>query len=81
VSLQFRMDAFNVFNHPNFAPNANGNPLGAVNCGSANGLGLYQPCSPTNNLITAQQPGANLEATGIVANNDREFQYGLKVVF
>lgn len=81
LSMQFRMDAFNLFNHPNFAPNANGNPIGSVNCGPASALGLYQPCSPTNNLITAQQAGANLQATGIVANNDREFQYGLKVIF
>jgi hypothetical protein len=79
--LQFRMDAFNIFNHPNFAPNANGNPLGAVNCGPANGAGLYNPCSPTNNLITAMQPGSNLAANAIVANNSREFQYGLRFTF
>jgi len=81
VSLQFHLDAFNLLNHPNFAPNANGNPLGSVNCGPADGAGKYAPCSATNNLITAQQAGSSLQATGIVANNDREFQYGLKFIF
>lgn len=80
VNLQFRLDTFNLFNHPNFAPNANGSPIGSVNCGSATN-GRYQPCSPTNSLITLMQPGANLAATGIVANNDREIQYGLKIIF
>ena len=80
VGLQFRLDAFNLFNHPNFAPNANGSPIGAVNCGAAVG-GLYQPCSPTNNLITVMQPGNSLAATAIVNNNDREIQYGMRVTF
>ena len=80
MGLQFRMETFNLFNHPNFAPNANGSPIGNVNCGAAVG-GLYQPCSPTNNLITAMQPGASLAANGIVANNDREIQFGLRFTF
>jgi len=80
VGLQFRLDMFNLFNHPNFSPNANGSPIGAVNCGAAVG-GLYQPCSPTNNLITAMQPGASLAATGVVVNSDREIQYGFRVTF
>jgi hypothetical protein len=80
VGLQFRFDVFNLFNHPNFRPNDNGSPIGGVNCGPAVG-GFYQPCSPTNNLITAMQPGANLAATQIVANNDREIQYGFRITF
>jgi Carboxypeptidase regulatory-like domain len=80
-NLQFRMDAFNFFNHPNFQPNNPGNPIGAVNCGPANASGLYQPCSPSNNLITTALPGNNMKATAIINNNDREFQYGLKLIF
>jgi hypothetical protein len=80
IGLQFRLDTFNLFNHPNFAPNANGSPIGSVNCGVAVG-GLYAPCSATNNLITAMQPGASLAANGIVANNDREIQYGFRITF
>ena len=73
-------DGAALFNHPNFSPNANGSPIGAVNCGAAVG-GLYQPCSPTNNLITAMQPGGSLAATGVVANSDREIQYGFRLTF
>ncbi|HEY7095495.1 MAG TPA: TonB-dependent receptor [Terriglobales bacterium] len=80
MGLQFRMETFNLFNHPNFAPNANGSPIGLVNCGTAVG-GLYQPCSPTNNMITKMQAGGTLAANAIVANNDREIQFGLRFTF
>jgi hypothetical protein len=82
VNLEFRLDAFNFFNHANFTAGTQGvagNPIGAVNCGSATG-GLYQACSPTNNVITAETAGSDLHATSIL-NRAREFQYGLKITF
>ena len=45
VGLQFRLDTFNLFNHPNFAPNANGSPIGAVNCGTASAGGSTSPAA------------------------------------
>jgi hypothetical protein len=79
IGLQFRLDVFNLFNHPNFSPNDNGSPIGKVNCGSQ--AAGFNPCSPTNNLITSMQPGASLAATSVVANSDREIQYGLRITF
>ena len=77
------MDAFNMFNHPNFSPNSSNNAIGSVNCGPADVNGMYQACSPTNNIISTSTAVARsgLQANSIVANNDREFQYGLKVIF
>ena len=83
VSLEFRLDAFNFFNHANFTAGTQGgagNPIGSVNCGPADGTGHYQACSPTNNVISAQTAGSDLHATGII-NRAREFQYGLKITF
>jgi hypothetical protein len=95
------MDFFNAFNHTNFDANGIqgvGNQAGffynggGVYCGAANGSGLYQPCSPTNNVISAYGTtsatigGAN-PAFGRAANQAnaikpaRELQYGLKVTF
>ena len=82
VSVEFRFDAFNFFNHPNFTAGTQGgagNPIGSVNCGPATG-GLYQACSPSNNVISAQTAGGDLHATSIL-NRAREFQYGLKITF
>ncbi len=85
VNLEFRLDAFNLFNHANFTAGTQGgagNPIGGVNCGPANAVAgkYYAPCSPTNNVITAEQPGGDLHATSII-NRAREIQYGLKITF
>src|SRR5271165_2230052 len=85
LRIQFRMDFFNLFNHANFnGGHINGAGGGtidsSVNCGPASSAGVYQVCSPTNNIITRYTPTANLgQAT--VARNPREMQYGLKIIF
>jgi len=84
VSVEFRLDAFNFFNHPNFNAGTQGgagNPIGSVNCGAADTNGKFQPCNATtNNVISTQAAGSDLHATSII-NRAREFQYGLKVTF
>jgi hypothetical protein len=104
-NLRFSMDFFNAFNHANFDANSVqgvGNQSGffyngsGVYCGPLNGAGKYEPCSPTNNVITAygngvvngkSVPGAttggNNGVWGIAngTKNARELQYGLKLTF
>lgn len=82
ANLQFSLSAFNIFNHPNFGypGGAPGSPVGSVNCGAAVG-GLYNACSPTNNVISTETSGSSLKLSSIIPNNDREIQYGLKITF
>jgi hypothetical protein len=73
--LQFRMEFFNVFNTPNFGGNL---PItyynGQVSCGA-------NPCSPTNNTITAIS--GNTANFGIAnsTRGAREIQYAFKLYF
>src|SRR5579871_4024549 len=97
LNIRFSMDFFNAFNHTNFDANSIGgvgNQSGffyngsGVYCGPQNASGLYEPCSPTNNVITAY---GNSSATIGGANSTfgratatkpaRELQYGLKFTF
>jgi Carboxypeptidase regulatory-like domain/TonB-dependent Receptor Plug Domain len=97
--LRFSMDFFNAFNHPNFdagwiqgTGGNNGSGAfyngGGVYCGPQNAKGLYDPCSPTNNVISAYgttNPGIGGANKGfgstIVTKPNRELQYGLKLTF
>ena len=83
VNLQFALSAFNLLNHPNFGYPGGppSGPIGSVNCGTPDGSGKYNACSPTNNVISAEGAGSNLKLTTIIPNNDRELQYGLKITF
>ena len=82
VTVQFRLDAFDMFNHANFrADIGTFTAVGNVNCGAAVG-GLYMPCSPTNNIVTAQTAGNNFgKSTSLVGNAERQIQYGLHIEF
>lgn len=86
VNVQFRMDAFNLFNHTNFGPQQNGGPIGNVNCGAgftgAGGATVYNACSVANPIISAQGAGSDLEQTQTVSSHsNRQLQYGLRVTF
>ncbi|HLH09118.1 MAG TPA: carboxypeptidase regulatory-like domain-containing protein [Terriglobales bacterium] len=83
VRMQFRIDLFNMFNHANFRGDGiNNTAIASVNCGPANAAGLYQPCSPTNNIVSAQSLTSNFgQATTVVGNAGREIQYGVHITF
>ena len=88
LRIQFRMDFFNLFNHANFRGdqvngigwNGSNTTFQNVNCGPANSAGLYQPCTPSNNIITRQTYNLGQgQATSV--HNARELQYGMKIIF
>ena len=78
LRIKFSLDAFNIFNHPNFS--TNGLASGYSGTGLICGL---NPCSPTNNVVTAGGGGGNFGQTfGLIAGHEsREIQYGLKLTF
>jgi hypothetical protein len=84
INLQFRMDFFDLFNHPNFRGDQlnNNTPITGVNCGAPDAAGGYKPCSPTNNVITNQVYSNTFgRSNGVVGKAGRELQYGLKMTF
>ena len=81
--LQFRIDLFDMFNHPNFRnDNIATQAFNNVNCGAQLADGHYNPCSPTNNVISAQTTTNNFgQSTGQVGNAGRQIQYGVHLTF
>jgi Carboxypeptidase regulatory-like domain/TonB-dependent Receptor Plug Domain len=90
--LQFRLDFFDILNHPNFRTDSGtfGSPINNVNCGAlvpdtnstTPGAMAYQPCSPTNNVITSQSYNTKWgQSNQTVGNAGREIQYSLHLTF
>jgi hypothetical protein len=80
VRIKFSMDAFNIFNHANFSGTGLSNGYSGSNliCGNA----AVPVCTPSNNVVTAQQAGTigNFgQATAV--HPGRELQYGMKITF
>ncbi len=83
VTMQFRLDFFDLWNHANFNPSSGTfSPVQSVNCGAA-ANGLYQPCSIANNVITAQTmtTGFGQSNALIGGNASRQIQYTLHFNF
>ena len=72
VTLQFRADIFNIFNHPNFA-----NPDGGI-CTS---VPLPGTCVPNANFGRVGQTIADANGTQIGGGTARQTQFSLKFIF
>lgn len=77
--IKFAMDFFDLLNHPNFNSSSlegTGYAPSTITCGDA-------PCSPTNNVVTAQSAVSGFGAVQAMqtGRSNRELQYSLKIQF
>jgi len=87
VKVQFRMDFFNLFNHPNF--NTPANPS-TINFSAPNTAALPEFKDANGNSTTAlaqavslqnTSPNPNQGSVGTVGDRNRELQYSLRFTF
>jgi hypothetical protein len=78
VTMQFRADIFNIFNHPNFE-----NPSGGI-CNAVNAVTLTAPasCTTPNSLFgVIGQTIADADGTQIGGGTARQAQFSLRFTF
>jgi hypothetical protein len=78
VNLQFRIDAFNAFNHPNFRGDQINTDWGAATTSLCGGV----QCAAGNTTVTSTTVNPVNQfgkATGDIG--PRQFQYGLRLTF
>jgi hypothetical protein len=92
INMQFRMDAFNLFNHPQYNNPNNGNTNGYVNIGFSAANTVLSPAfldatgAPTTTLANAVSV-ANSTPNSVVgqvtadSQRDRQLQYSLRLTF
>jgi hypothetical protein len=86
VRVQFRMDAFNLFNHPQYANPGGGTNTGAVSIGfsdasflDANGASTPDPTKAVS--IVGTSPNAKAGTVSTLSDRSREFQYSIRFTF
>jgi hypothetical protein len=73
ITVQFRADIFNLFNHPNFE-----NPNGGI-CTAVSGPPVA--CTPNALFGVTGQTVADADSTQIGGGTNRQTQFSLKVIF
>jgi hypothetical protein len=76
VTLQFRADIFNLFNHPNFE-----SPDGGICSAVTETSGPPPVCTPNANFGRTGQTIADADSTQVGGGTNRQTQFSLKFIF
>jgi len=86
LKVQFRIDAFNLFNHPQYGNPGGGANTGAVSIGFGAAKFLDANGNPTPTLanaasLTGTSPNAKAGTVTTLSDRSREFQYSVRFTF